>query len=100
MTIQHTAKDNKGRFFIPGESEGSEDLAEMTYRNREPNIMVIEHTEVSGELRGQNIGYQLVHSAVEYARTEGLKILPLCVFAKAVMEKKPEFGDVLEGGGR
>ena len=42
--------------------------------------MIIEHTEVSDELRGQNVGYQLVHTAVEYARANNIKIIPLCPF--------------------
>jgi uncharacterized protein len=57
--------------------------------------MIIEHTEVSDELRGQNIGYELVHTGVEYARTHHLKIIPLCTFANAVFKKKPEYKDVL-----
>ena len=60
------------------------------------NQMIIDHTEVSDALRGKNTGYQLVKAAVEHARTHNMKILPLCPFAKAMMEKrKDEFGDVL-----
>ena len=60
-----------------------------------PDKMIIEHTEVSDELKGQNVGYQLVHTAVEYARTHNIKIVPLCPFANAVFKKKPEYADVL-----
>jgi hypothetical protein len=82
-------------FYIPGEDDDDELKAEMTYLRQE-NTMIIEHTEVSDELRGQNIGYQLVHTAVEYARTHHMKIIPMCTFAKAVFDKKPEFRDVLD----
>jgi hypothetical protein len=57
--------------------------------------MIIEHTEVSDELKGKNVGYQLVHTAVEYARTHNIKIVPMCTFANAVFKKKPEYADVL-----
>ena len=58
-------------------------------------LMIIDHTEVSDGLRGKNVGYQLVHAAVDYARTHDIKILPLCPFAKAVFDKKAEeFADV------
>ena len=83
-------------FFIPGEEDGF--LAELTYSLQQENTMLIDHTEVDDELRGQNIGYQLVHSAVEYARSHGMKIIPLCPFARAVIDKKPEFKDVLHEG--
>ena len=31
----------------------------------------------------------------EYAREKGIKIIPLCPFAKSVFDKTPEFRDVL-----
>jgi len=94
MQIQHKQTENRGKFFIPG--KGDDYLAELTYSNKNPSSLIIEHTEVNEKLQGKNIGYQLVHAAVEYARTNGLKIIPMCTFAKAVLDKKPEFGDVLQ----
>jgi uncharacterized protein len=79
-------------FFV--ENDGNV-LAEMTYTMPSPEKMIIEHTEVSDELRGQNAGYQLVNTAVEYARTHQLKIIPLCPFAHSVFKKKAEYADVL-----
>jgi len=37
-----------------------------------------------------------VAAAVDYARTNGWKILPLCPFAKSVFDKTPEYADVLQ----
>ena len=93
MQIQHKQTEDKGMFFIPGEADDY--LAELTYSSK-PGSLIIEHTEVNEKLQGQNIGYQLVHAAVEYARTNGLKIILMCSFAKAVLDKKPEFKDVLQ----
>ena len=92
MTIQHKQGSNRGMFFI--EEEG-EKVAELVYANGGNNTIIIEHTEVDEQLQGRNIGYELVHKTVEYARSHGLKISPVCKFAKAVFGKKPEFGDVL-----
>jgi predicted GNAT family acetyltransferase len=93
MLIQHKQVGTKGLFFV--EMNGNI-LAEMVYTMPSPEKMIIEHTEVSDELRGKNVGYQLVNTAVEYARTHHIKIIPLCPFAKSVFDKKAaEFGDVL-----
>jgi uncharacterized protein len=92
MLVQHRKNNNKGMFFV--ESDGNI-LAEMVYTMPSPEKMIIEHTEVSDELRGKNVGYQLVHTAVEYARTHNIKIIPLCPFANAVFKKKAEYADVL-----
>ena len=70
-------------------------LAEMVYTMPSPNKMIIEHTEVNEELRGQNVGLQLVKTAVEFARANNIKIIPLCPFANSVFKRKPEFADVL-----
>ncbi|HNR17455.1 MAG TPA: GNAT family N-acetyltransferase [Chitinophagaceae bacterium] len=92
MLVQHKQVGGKGMFFV--QQEGNI-LAEMIYTMVSAEKMIIEHTEVSDELRGQQTGYQLVSIAVEYARTHGIKIIPLCPFANAVFKKKPEFADVL-----
>lgn len=92
MLIQHKQTGHKGAFFV--EKDGKM-LAEMIYSLPLAEKMIIEHTEVSDELRGQNVGYQLVHTAVEYARANNIKIIPLCPFANAVFKKRPEFADVL-----
>ena len=68
----------------------------MTYSMAGESLMIIDHTEVSEELRRENIGYQLVHMAVESSRTNQIKILPLCPFTTSVFDKKgAEFDDVL-----
>ena len=92
MLIQHKEGKTRGVFFIEDEGEM---VAEIVYAGGGDNIIIIEHTEVDESLRGQNIGYQLVHRVVEHARSHGLKVSPICPFAKAVFDKKPDFGDVL-----
>ncbi len=92
MLIQQQDEGNKGSFFI---GTAGNILAEMVYSMGRPGKMIIEHTEVSDELRGKNIGYQLVQHAVDYARTNHIKIIPLCPFTAAVFKKKPEYADVL-----
>lgn len=92
MLIQQQDNGHKGMFYVGDENEP---LAEMTFTMAAPDKMIIDHTEVSDELRGKNVGYQLVHTAVEYARANNIKIIPLCPFARSVFDKKPEFADVL-----
>ena len=92
MLIHHKEGGNGGMFFI--EDEG-DIVAELVYARGGENIIIIEHTEVDKSLRGNNVGYELVHKTVEHARTQGLKVSPVCPFAKAVFDKKPDFQDVL-----
>ena len=92
MVILHKLVGKKGLFYM--EVNGNI-LAEMVYSMASPAKMIIEHTEVSDELRGKNVGYQLVQTAVNFARQHNLKIVPLCTFAKSVFDKKEELRDAL-----
>lgn len=92
MEILQQQHGVKGMFYV---GDASEPKAAMVYRTDAHDNIIIEHTEVSDELRGKNVGYQMVNTAVEYARQHNVKILPLCPFAKSVFDKKPELEDVL-----
>jgi uncharacterized protein len=92
MDIERIEHGSKGAFII---KVNDQRLAEMTYSKAGDKLIIIDHTDVSDALRGKGAGKQLVHAAVEYARANQIKILPLCPFAKAVFDKTPEFKDVL-----
>jgi uncharacterized protein len=92
MDIQQYDNGNKGSFCI--EADGNK-LAEMTYVWAGSDRIIIDHTEVSAALAGKGAGKQLVAKAVDFAREKGIKILPLCPFAKAVFDKVPAYHDVL-----
>lgn len=49
MYIHHKLEGKKGLFFV---EQDDKLLAEMVYKTADPNKMIIEHTEVSEELRG------------------------------------------------
>lgn len=69
--------------------------AEMTYSKAGATRIIIDHTGVPDALRGKGAGQALVKQAVEDARADGIKIIPLCPFAKAQIEKHAEWQDVL-----
>jgi uncharacterized protein len=91
MIILHKEENNKGLFYL---EENGKQVAEMTYKI-EKDKLVIDHTEVDESLRGKNVGFQLVESGVEYAREKHLKVLPICKFAKKVIERTKEFQNIL-----
>lgn len=93
MKIQHRKSNHTGMFFV---EEDGEVVAQMVYSTPKSHKMIIEHTRVDEDIQGQNIGYELVHSSVEYARAHNIKIVPVCSFAKAIFDKRPDFGDVLD----
>lgn len=63
----------------------------MTYSRAGEDKIIIDHTTVSEQLRGQGVGRHLVEAAVNYAREQQIKIIPLCPYAKAAFEKTRRF---------
>lgn len=92
MTIEQTNNDNKG--FFKAVSDGKE-AGLMTYSWAGADKIIIDHTEVNPEFKGQNVGKNMVMEAVAFARKNHIKILPLCPFAKSVFDKNTDIHDVL-----
>ncbi|HTF19774.1 MAG TPA: GNAT family N-acetyltransferase [Chryseolinea sp.] len=86
-TIQLKLNDQKrGAFFI---EEGDERLAEMVIAISDQRLIVY-HTEVSEKLRGQGIAGKLLDQMVVYARSNGLKVVPLCPYVHAQFKRHAE----------
>ncbi len=66
-----------------------ERLGFLEFTRPEVGLMRIEYVEVSPELRGTGLGRQLVAKAVEFARDAGLRVVPICSYARAVIERDP-----------
>lgn len=57
---------------------------------RSGDVLVITHTIVPPAIGGRGIAGDLVRTAVEYAKAEGLKVDPRCSYADGWMRKHPE----------
>ncbi len=93
LPIEHQRAATRGAFHLTRDGER---LAEMTYSaTPDGKHIIIDHTQVSEQLKGQGVGKKLVEAAVAWARKEHVKVAVTCPFAKAVFEKTPELRDVL-----
>ncbi|MEM9842241.1 MAG: GNAT family N-acetyltransferase [Pseudomonadota bacterium] len=92
MTITREDGPSGGRYVT--QIDGHE--AEMTYSRAGTSRIIIDHTGVPEALKGRGVGKKLVEAAVNDARAEAFKIIPLCPFAKATLERTPEWQDVVQ----
>lgn len=90
--IKHNESDTKGEFIL--EKEGLQ-VGKMTYSKMNKNKIIIDHTEVEEPFLNTGSGRELVEHGVKWAKNNGLKILPLCPFAKNLIERDPDLQDVL-----
>jgi len=64
-------------------------IAFLAYE-RTAQTMTVIHTEVPEPLRGRRLGEVLVKAAVDGARGEHLRLIVVCPFARAYLNKHPE----------
>lgn len=88
LTIEHLA--DRGRFQTV--VEGHSCVAD--YRVVD-GVIVVTYTGVPPALEGRGIAGELVQALLDHARAHGLKVRPLCSYARAYMRRHPETADLL-----
>lgn len=89
ITVVFEPELNRSAAYIDGKHVGE---CEFTV---EGNIWSITHTGVDPAYGGRGIAKMLVLKVIEEARGQQVRIIPVCSYAKRVMEGKEEFLDVL-----
>ena len=92
ISVQQNNDEKNGSFeaIIDGKRAGL-----MTYTWAGEDRFIIDHTEVDEAHNGKGVGKEMLIKAVDFARENGKKIIPLCPFAKATFQKNPDLQDVL-----
>ena len=67
---------------IDGERHGF-----LEFSRPDVGVMRIEYVEVDPALRGTGLGRQLVEKAVAFAKEAELKVVPICPYARAVIQR-------------
>ncbi|KFF00116.1 GNAT family acetyltransferase [Chryseobacterium formosense] len=92
MDVKQNNDEKHGSFeaIIDGNRAGL-----MTYTWAGEDRFIIDHTEVEEAYNGKGVGKEMLIKAVEFARQNNKKIIPLCPFAKATFQKNEDLQDVL-----
>ncbi|HEY2805827.1 MAG TPA: GNAT family N-acetyltransferase [Gemmatimonadales bacterium] len=69
--------------------------ATLTYQAVDDTTLDFQSTFVPHALREQQIGTRLVRYGLEWARERKMKVIPSCWFVGSVVERYPEFRDLL-----
>ncbi len=70
-------------------------VAFASYR-RNDDRLIIDHVESPPPLRGAGTAGRLMEGIAQLARTEGLRITPLCGYAALWLRRRPEHHDLLD----
>jgi len=66
----------------------------ITYR-RFPDRLVLQHTEVPSPLEGQGLAAKLTRTALDFARANHLRVVPLCPYVASFLRRYREYQDLL-----
>lgn len=93
LTFDIFEDEKRGR--VVAHVDGRPGLAEMTWSRAGATLMIIDHTEVDSSLRGRGLGSHLAVRAVAYAREHSRRIVPVCPYFSAWLERHPEARDLV-----
>ena len=89
--MTNTVRDNTERHRLELDADGH--IAFSNYK-RAAGVLTILHTEVPKALEGRGIGSSLIRGVLDSARSQGLKVNASCPFAKAYLDRHPEYADL------
>ena len=81
----------RGRFVI---YEDELYAGEMTYEWQDARTISVDHTGVESYFGGKGYGRLLIGAGVDFARREGLRIVPVCSFVRKSFERDASLADV------
>ena len=88
MPVKHDAARN--RFETEHDEPGY-----LAYEMRDDGTLDLQHTIVPAHLEGQGLASQLVKSALEHARANGVRVIPSCSYVRAWLARHDGYDDVL-----
>ncbi len=88
--MEVTHNEERHRF----EAGSFPELAMVNYRLRDQTVDLT-HTEVPGAYQGQGLAGKLAKAALDWARTQGYKVVPSCSYIRGYIDKHPEYADLL-----
>ena len=64
-------------------------LGSLEFTRPDAKILRIEYVQVAPELRGTGLGRKLVEAAVNWAKETNQKVVPICSYARMVIQRDP-----------
>ena len=68
-------------------------LSKLDYIQDGKNF-VITHVGVYPELRGQGVAGKITERALEYAKANSLRVIPMCSYAASYIRRNPQYADL------
>lgn len=77
------------------EARVGEHVAFITFHLRGSRLS-LNHTESPAALRGKGVADALARAALDYARRQGMTVMPYCPFVGRFIERNPEYQELID----
>ena len=71
------------------------ELAGFTDYHAQPGLITLLHTEIEPAFEGRGLGSRFVAGILDDARSRGLRVLPICPFVRAFLQKNSSYDELV-----
>ncbi len=97
MAMELTVEDARERSRFEVRVDGN--LAGFSaYHLIDDGVLALPHVEVDPAYEGRGVGSALVRESLDTIRARELRIVPICPFVQAFLERHPEYADLVHQG--
>ena len=89
LVVNHNEANHTFEVWIDGQ------LSKLDYIQDAKNF-VITHVGVYPEHRGQGVAAKIVEAALQHARENALRVIPMCSYAAAYIRRNPQYMELTE----
>jgi uncharacterized protein len=89
-----TVRDNPDELRYELVDDDGSVIGEIRYR-REPGAVALVHTDIDPAYEGHGLAGLLVEGAVRDLRERGLRLIPICPYVRAWLQRHPEQADIV-----
>ena len=90
IEVHHNPQRSRYEVTVDGEPAGF-----AAYRDTD-GAQVFTHTEVDDAFEGQGVGSALARGALDDVRDRGGRLVPLCPFIAAYIDRHPQYADLVD----
>lgn len=90
--MEYNIIHNEAKSRFETEVDGLISLVDYTKRE---NVLFVTHTEVPIKLEGRGIAAALTKALLDYIRSNGYKVQPICPYTKVYIQRHPEYQDLV-----
>jgi uncharacterized protein len=89
LVVRDNPEERRYEAYVGGE------LAGFATYHVQPGLVTVMHTEIERAFEGRGIGSQFVAAMLDDIRRRQARVLPVCPFVRAFLQKHPEYADLV-----